>query len=680
MIKSGKAELIEDMLDYAHDMLFIIRIDDGHIEYVNQTVIDNYGYTLEEMNEIGIDKFRRTIDKEELFSNHLQELKEKNHLTDYAYIIRKDGTEFPIEVNAKFIHKDGVDYNFAIIRDISGHIKTKRTLEDLNKNLELLVIKKTDELQKSVAFLKSHKRALDESNIVSKSDLNGLITYANEKFCEITGYTKTEVIGKPHSLVRHTDTNSEVFRELWRDLRARKDWKGIIKNKKKDGSHYWVDINIFPVFNEKGEVFEYIAVRHDITELMDQRQVLEEIATTDSLTSLGNRYKLLNDIQSLENPSIAILNIDRFSEINDLYGDAFGDTLLKELGNTINKLIEDQSSKRLYRLQADEFAILNISLEKTDFVKSIEMLIKEVENITYKVDGEEVMVQLTSSISFEKNNLFITADMALKSAKKKRVDLLVYDENLNLDSQYENNIKWTNRLRYAIEQDKLVPYYQAIVNNKTGKWEKYESLVRIIDENEKVITPFFFLEIAKRTKYYEILTKIVIKKSFDTFKNTNIEFSINLTIKDIMNTNIQDYIFDMLKTYDVDNQLVFEIVESEGIENYDEVIAFIDKVKVHGCKIAIDDFGTGYSNFNYLLKLKTDYIKIDGSLIKNIDTDENAKILVKTIVNFAKELNILTIAEYVENSTIYEIVKDLGVDYSQGYFFSEPRKFPDFEK
>ena len=680
MIKSGKAELIEDMLDYAHDMLFIIRIDDGHIEYVNQTVIDNYGYTLEEMNEIGIDKFRRTIDKEELFSNHLQELKEKNHLTDYAYIIRKDGTEFPIEVNAKFIHKDGVDYNFAIIRDISGHIKTKRTLEDLNKNLELLVIKKTDELQKSVAFLKSHKRALDESNIVSKSDLNGLITYANEKFCEITGYTKTEVIGKPHSLVRHTDTNSEVFRELWRDLRARKDWKGIIKNKKKDGSHYWVDINIFPVFNEKGEVFEYIAVRHDITELMDQRQVLEEIATTDSLTSLGNRYKLLNDIQSLENPSIAILNIDRFSEINDLYGDAFGDTLLKELGNTINKLIEDQSSKRLYRLQADEFAILNISLEKTDFVKSIEMLIKEVENITYKVDGEEVMVQLTSSISFEKNNLFITADMALKSAKKKRVDLLVYDENLNLDSQYENNIKWTNRLRYAIEQDKLVPYYQAIVNNKTGKWEKYESLVRIIDENEKVITPFFFLEIAKRTKYYEILTKIVIKKSFDTFKNTNIEFSINLTIKDIINKNIQDYICNMLKTHNVDNQLVFEIVESEGIENYDEVIAFIDKVKVHGCKIAIDDFGTGYSNFNYLLKLKTDYIKIDGSLIKNIDTDENAKILVKTIVNFAKELNILTIAEYVENSTIYEIVKDLGVDYSQGYFFSEPRKFPDFEK
>ena len=420
MIKSGKSELIQDMLNHAHDMIFIIRVDDGHIEYVNQTAIDDYGYTLEEMNEIGIDKFRRTLDKEELFSNHLQELKEKDNLTDYAYIIRKDGTEFPIEVNAKLIHKDGVDYNFAIARDISGHIKSKRSLEDLNKNLELLVVKKTDELQKSVAFLKSHKRALDESNIVSKSDLNGLITYANEKFCEITGYTRTEVIGRPHSLVRHPDTNSEVFRELWRHLGARKDWKGIIKNKKKDGGHYWVDINIFPVFNEKGEVFEYIAVRHDITELMDQRQVLEKIATTDSLTALGNRYKLLHDIQSLENPSIAILNIDRFSEINDLYGDAFGDTLLKELGNTINKLIQDQSSKKLYRLQADEFAILNISLEKTDFVKSIEALIKEIENIAYKVHDEEVMVQLTSSISFEKNNLFITADMALKSAKKKK--------------------------------------------------------------------------------------------------------------------------------------------------------------------------------------------------------------------------------------------------------------------
>jgi PAS domain S-box-containing protein len=680
MINGNSVGLLKDMLDYSHDMIFIIRIDDGHIEYVNQTTVDNFGYTIDEMNEIGFDKFRRSLRDGEAFVHHLQDLKQRNSITDYAYIIRKDGTEFPVEVNAKFVTKDGVDYNIAIVRDITERVETEKKLESLNKNLELLVIKKTDELQKNIAFLKSYKRAMDESSIVSKSDLNGIITYVNDKFCEVTGYTKKEVIGRPHSVVRHPDTDPAVFRELWRDISAKKTWKGILKNKKKDGRYYWVDINVLPILDEKGDIFEYMAIRHEITELIDQREVLEKIATTVSLTNLGNRYKLIKDIESVKNPSIAILDIERFSEINDLYGDTFGDMVIKEVGNTIQNLIQNKATKKLYRLQADVFAILNISLKKVDFIKNIDDIIKKIEDTTYKVDGEEVMVQITSSISFEKNNLFITADMAMKGAKKKRTNLLVYNKELNLDSQYENNIKWTNKLRHAIESDKLVPYYQAIVNNKTGKWEKYESLVRMIDEDEKVITPFLFLEIAKRTKYYETLTKTVIKKSFDTFKNSDKEFSINLTIKDIMNLDMQEYIFDLLQSYNIGKQLVFEIVESEGIEEYEDVLKFIDNVKKQGCKIAIDDFGSGYSNFNYLLKLQADYIKIDGSLIKNIDTDINAKVLVKTIVNFAKELNILTIAEYVENSTIYEIVKEIGIDYSQGYFFSQPISAPNFER
>jgi len=391
-------------------------------------------------------------------------------------------------------------------------------------------------------------------------------------------------------------------------------------------------------------------------------------------------YKLIQDIESSETPSIALLDIERFSEINDLYGDSFGDVLIQEVGATIEKLLQDKEIKKLYRLQADVFAILNISLSQTDFIENINEMIKKIESLTYEVDGEEVMVQLASSISFEKDDLFITADMALKSAKKRKTSLIIYNEELNLDALYENNIKWTNKLRNAIKSDNLVPYYQAIVNNKTGKWEKYESLVRMIDEDGKIISPFFFLEIAQRTKYYETLTKTVIKKSFDTFKDSDKEFSINLTIKDIINPNIQHYLCDMLESYNLDNRLVFEIVESEGIENFDEVIEFIDKVKTHNCKIAIDDFGTGYSNFNYLLKLRADYIKIDGSLIKHLDTDKNAMILVKNIVGFAQELGMMTIAEYVENSTIYEIVKELGIDYSQGYFFSEPLEAPLFER
>ena len=166
----------------------------------------------------------------------------------------------------------------------------------------------------------------------------------------------------------------------------------------------------------------------------------------------------------------------------------------------------------------------------------------------------------------------------------------------------------------------------------------------------------------------------MLEKSFKKFYNNEFEFSVNLTIDDILNIEIQDYIFELLNKYGIGKRVVFEIVESESIENFTQVVSFIKNVKAFGCKIAIDDFGTGYSNFEYLMKLEADFIKIDGSMIKNIDTDKNAKMVVETIVNFAKKMNMKTIAEFVENEKILKIVNELGIDYSQGYYFRAPQQ------
>ena len=165
----------------------------------------------------------------------------------------------------------------------------------------------------------------------------------------------------------------------------------------------------------------------------------------------------------------------------------------------------------------------------------------------------------------------------------------------------------------------------------------------------------------------------MLGKSFDTFHDKELEFSVNLTVNDILNIEIQDYIFELLNRYGIGKRVVFEIVESESIENFNEVVSFIRNVKAFGCKIAIDDFGTGYSNFEYLMKLEADYIKIDGSMIKNIDKDKNARMVVETIVNFAKKMDMKTIAEFVENEAILAVINELGIDYSQGYHFSAPK-------
>lgn len=151
------------------------------------------------------------------------------------------------------------------------------------------------------------------------------------------------------------------------------------------------------------------------------------------------------------------------------------------------------------------------------------------------------------------------------------------------------------------------------------------------------------------------------------------EFSINLTIEDILNKEIKEFLYSMLNKYNFGSKVVFEIVESESIENFEAVTSFISHVKNFGCKIAIDDFGTGYSNFVYLMKLTPDYIKIDGSLIKEIDSNIQAQIVVSTIVDFAKKMGIKTIAEFVETEIIFNKVKEMNIDYSQGYFFSEPK-------
>ncbi|MDZ7817377.1 MAG: EAL domain-containing protein [Aliarcobacter sp.] len=198
--------------------------------------------------------------------------------------------------------------------------------------------------------------------------------------------------------------------------------------------------------------------------------------------------------------------------------------------------------------------------------------------------------------------------------------------------------------------------------------------MRLIDNDGVYISPIHFLDLAKKNKLYLQLTKIILDKTFEKFENLNCQVSINISVQDILNKSVYDTIIDKLKKYKLGDKIVFEIIESEGIENFQEVLEFIKEVKSLGAKISIDDFGTGYSNFEYLMKLKVDYIKIDASMIKNIDTNENSRLVTQTIIEFARKMNIKTIAEYIHSENVYNVVKNLGVDYCQGYYFGEPQK------
>jgi EAL domain-containing protein (putative c-di-GMP-specific phosphodiesterase class I) len=311
------------------------------------------------------------------------------------------------------------------------------------------------------------------------------------------------------------------------------------------------------------------------------------------------------------------------------------------------------------------------SLKK--FTKIAEQLIIDIEKMIFSHENNEIAIRVTIGGSYLIQGAIEKADIALKSAKNSRKSFLIYDEDLNIENKYKNNMQWVKKLKQAIKDDKIIPYYQPIFDNKSGKLASCECLIRLIDDDE-VISPFHFLDIAKKSRLYGTLTKIMLRKSCQYFENIDCDFSVNMSVEDMLDIEVVNYVKQMIRKYDVAQKIVFEILESEGIENYKEVSSFISDMKALGCRIAIDDFGSGYSSFEYILELDVDYIKIDGSLIKNLDSDKNAQVVTQTIVDFAKKLNMLTIAEYVHNDKVFTKVKEFNVDRTQGFYLAEPQK------
>ena len=653
------------------DRSFIVSKTDakGIITYVNDEFCSVSGYSKEELIGKPHSIVRHPDTQKEIFKSIWHTIKDlKQPWFGEIKNLKKAATIYGVQaVINPILSRNGELIEFIAIRtDIT---QQKEISEYFKDQLKISV----ENFNSSMHLTKEYEKAIDMSTILSRTDIKGNITYVNDKFLEISGYTLDELIGKNHSFLSSKDTNKKLYRNLWKTISSGNVWKGIMKNRTKSGADFWTKTTIIPIKNLNAEIAEFIAIRHDITSIVKQREKFEEIARTDSLTGCGNRFRLNNDMRELKNLSLAIFNIDNFRQINDFFGHQFGDLIIISIANKIyNHIAKNNSNLKFYRLQGDEFVVLAIDYHKDALVSKVKDILDLVkERIT--VQKEEIAISYSCGISFEdKAHLLSSANMALKVAKKNNIDYLVYDESISLNHEYENNIYWSKKLSDAINNDNIVTYFQPIVNNSNLAYEKYECLVRIID-NGKVISPFFFLDIAKQTRQYFSITKTVIHQAFEKFKDMDNEFSINLSIKDILNEQISEYILNMLQEYNIGSRVVFEIVESESIENFEGVMNFINQVKKYNCKIAIDDFGTGYSNFEYLIKLKADYLKIDGSLIKNLNSDNNTLIVVSTIVEFSKKLGMKTIAEFVENEEIFNTVKELGIDYSQGYHFSAPK-------
>ncbi|MFT7004535.1 MAG: diguanylate cyclase (GGDEF)-like protein [Sulfurimonas sp.] len=403
-------------------------------------------------------------------------------------------------------------------------------------------------------------------------------------------------------------------------------------------------------------------------------QLLIKQLYTDGLTGLANRSALYEDLEINKEADIALFNISNFKDINDAFGFSIGNYILKEIALKFISYTKEKNFK-VYRMGGDEFLISsnNEDYSKNEFEAYVLEIINKIDNDIFYFENKDITIHINmyAAICFDKHKRLEKADMALAHAKKERRGLIVFKEEESTKETHLKNIKIVNEIIQAIHDDNIIMYYQPIVDANQNT-HKYEALVRMrLDGN--ILAPSYFLDISKRTKHYNSISKIVIEKTFEMFKNVDKSFSINLTADDMLNVEIVNLINYHLTNHKRPKNVVFEILESDELYNIPQIQEFIHNVKKLGSKIAIDDFGSGYSNFSYMLKIQPDYLKIDGSLIKNIDVDANAYKIVKTIVSFANQLNIKTIAEFVHKKEIFDICKDLGVDEFQGYYFSEPK-------
>lgn len=440
---------------------------------------------------------------------------------------------------------------------------------------------------------------------------------------------------------------------------------------------FFIIISIFTIF---AFIFFIKKFHQENQQLSKLKKQLEYIAYYNTLTNLPNRnaYKLA--ISSFVSPVAFLVNIDHFKHINDFYGFGVGDSILSEYADFLKRKLDDLCPKaNLYYLGADEF-IAVLELGQTN---DKELLHKQIaENIIIATKNNkfyyrEIEISIRVSIGISRGDrLLEKADMVLKYIKREaRLSYLEFHENLNLRLLMESNFKILQFLKAAVDQDLVEPFFQPIFNNSNNKVYKYECLARVKNEKGQYVLPADFFKVAKETIYYREITRKILQKSFQKFSENQFSFAINISIEDILDYTINDNIEELFLKYpNIAHRLTFEILESEEIRNYQQVVHFISRMKKFGCKFAVDDFGSGYSNFAHLLGLQVDYLKIDGSLIHDIDKNKNSRLVVETIVNFSNITGIQTVAEFVHSKEIYYTIKEIGIDYSQGFYLGKPEK------
>ncbi len=700
--RAGHVRRLQAALEATEDAVYLVDSESMTFLDVNSAALRMLGYSREQLLTMGPMDIDVQVPAGEIRRLILAMKTDSSRKPFRTTHRRADGSVVPVEMQVSLYRWTDMDIVIGIARDITTRISTEKELQRVNRELDTLLRERTTTLTDVSQQLQLMNTVVETSlNGVTVTDADGVVQQINASFSRITGYQPREAVGQKTSILKSGRHDESFYAEMWQRLLTVGEWHGEIWNRRKTGEIYPEWLEIRAIYSESGEISNYVAIFHDLTELRAKEAEAAFHANFDGLTKLPNRASFLERIASsirtsrkqVRTTAVVIADIDDFRKVNESMGHTFGDSFLEVFALLLKQTVG--SGITVARIGGDEFGLLVEEVADEWEYAHITEKISSLCGTPISVDGTSVQITVSMGVALypedgnDAETLLNSAEIAMYQAKSRpqlpdrgRVGMFT----AALDAALRRKISLEAQMRQDLVRGRFMPFYQPRIDLASGEILGAEALARWIRDDGTIVSPDEFIPLAEETNMIVPLGEALLSKirhDLSAVFGSNMPgmtISFNASMREIHDPAFLDRLTAIVGDCCPSGSLEIELTESVVMDDVEKTLPIIKGIKDRGLSLAIDDFGTGYSSLNYLKRLPVDVLKIDRSFVKDLGTDTSDQAIITTIIAMGRALQLKTVAEGIETEGQRHFLVKKGCLEGQGYLFGVPMGRDDFLK